>query len=257
MNTPNGKRRLVVGNWKMNPHDGTSAAKIFAGIKTIAKKIESVDVAVCPPFPFLARFSNSHGEVALGSQTVSHEISGSFTGEVSAAMVASLGATMTIVGHSERRALGETSQLVSQKVARALEQNLTVVLCIGEKERDHNGEYLEFIKNQLKESLAGVQKKHLAQIVIAYEPIWAIGKSFGTAMPGTDVMQTAIYIRKLLTDSFGKEPAKRVRILYGGSVAPINAEDIIAHGAVDGFLVGRQSLEAASFGEIISIVAKY
>ncbi len=248
--------KLVVGNWKMNPQSPQEAVKIFAGIKRVSGKVRGVDVVVCPPFPFLSLFSKKvDGAVSLGAQDVFWVDAGSFTGEVSVQMLKNTRCSHVIVGHSERRAFGETNEIVSKKIESVLKLGLTAILCIGEKERDKNGDYLAFLKNQIKESLEKVNKKTLPQIVIAYEPIWAIGKSFAEAMQGNDMQEMSIFIKKTLVELFGKEESTKNLILYGGSVAPINASDLASNGAIDGFLVGRQSLEPASFGEIIKIVS--
>jgi triosephosphate isomerase len=250
------RRKIVIGNWKMNPQDSDSARKIFKEIKKKAALFPQVEVVIAAPYVFIPLLSKSLGKVLLGAQDVSNETSGSYTGEVAAAMLASLGVSFAIIGHSERRARGETNALIADKVARAHEARITAVLCVGEETRDANGDYLEFLKNQLRESLSKVAKKNLGKLVIAYEPVWAIGKSYGDAMKGPDVLQVVIFIKKTLADLYGKEESAKVLIIYGGSVAPVNAEDILVEGGVDGFLPGRQSLEANGFGEIVSIVAK-
>ncbi len=249
------RKKLVVGNWKMNPQTLDEARKIFKGIKRVVASVKNVDVVVCPPFSHIQPLGKTAGSVFMGSQDVFWEENGSFTGEISAQMLVDLSCAYTIIGHSERRAMGETNEMIAKKVASAVAKDLKVILCIGEKDRDVNGEYLEFLKNQLVSSLAKVSKRYLANIVVAYEPIWAIGKSFSNAMAGKDVQEVSIFIKKVLADTYGKDDSAKTLILYGGSVAPINARDIIEAGQVDGFLVGRQSLEPASFGEIIKIVS--
>ncbi len=249
------RKKLVVGNWKMNPQSIEESRKIFAGIKRVAGKVKNVDVVVCPPYVHISLLAKSSVPVFMGAQDVFWEAVGSFTGEVSAQMLVDAQCTHVIIGHSERRALGETSEIISKKIASAVKENLKVILCVGEKQRDENGEYLEFLKNQIGESLSGVAKRYLANIIIAYEPVWAIGKSYGNAMAGKDVQEISIFIKKVLADIYGKDESSKNLILYGGAVAPINAKDIIESGQIDGFLVGRQSLESASFGEIIEIVS--
>ncbi|MFO0718548.1 MAG: triose-phosphate isomerase [Candidatus Paceibacterota bacterium] len=249
------REKLVVGNWKMNPQTTEDARKIFKRIKKAADSIKGVNVAICPSFSHIYPLNKIAGGIFIGAQDVFWEEAGSFTGEVSASMLRDLGCTYVIVGHSERRAMGETSEMITKKVKEAVEKNLKVILCIGEKVRDENGDYLEFLKNQLTESLSKVQKRYLSNIVIAYEPVWAIGKSFNNAMVGKDMQEISIFIKKVLADIYGKDETSKNLILYGGSVAPINARDIIESGQVDGFLVGRQSLEPINFGEIIKIVS--
>ena len=240
----------------MNPQRLEDARKILGGIKRLATNTPAVDVVVCPPFTYISVLAKSSAPVSVGAQDVFWEESGSYTGEVSAAMLKDSGAAYVIVGHSERRAMGETDEMVSKKVDAVLKAEMKAVVCVGEKERDPHGDYLAFLKNQITESLSHVSKKMMSNIVIAYEPIWAIGKSYSNAMTGKDMQEISIFIKKILTDTFGKDEVVKTPVLYGGSVAPINAQDIIDHGAIDGFLVGRQSLEAKSFGEIITIVAQ-
>ncbi len=249
------RKKLVVGNWKMNPQSIEEARKIFKGIKRIVGNVKNVDVVVCPPFTHIQVLSKASGNVFVGAQDVFWEENGSFTGEVSVQMLTDIGCSYVIVGHSERRAMGETNEMVSKKVESALGKGLKVVLCVGEKERDPNGEYLEFLKNQIKESLSLTQKRFLPNVVVAYEPIWAIGKNYSNAMNGNSMQEISIFIKKTLADLYGKDESEKTLILYGGSVAPINAEELITYGQVDGFLVGRQSLEAGSFGDIIKIVS--
>ncbi len=250
------RKRLVVGNWKMNPSTLEEAKKIFRGIKRVSVKNSGVEVAVCPPYPFIQTLSRSVEPVHMGAQDVFEEESGSFTGQVSAKMLRAVGCEYVIIGHSEKRAMGETNEVVARKIESSLKEGLKVIVCVGEKERDQNGEYLTFLKNQITESLAKVNKKTIKQIVVAYEPVWAVGKNYNNAMAGKDVQEISIFIKKILADSYGKDESAQTLILYGGSVAPINARDIAEQGQIDGFLVGRQSLEAVNFGEIISIVAK-
>lgn len=249
------REKLVVGNWKMNPQSLEEARKIFKGIRKVTDSVRGVSVAICPSFSHIHPVGKIAGSIAMGAQDVFWEDAGSFTGEMSAQMLRDLGCVYVIVGHSERRAMGETNEMVAKKVQAAVEKNLKVILCVGEKVRDENGEYLEFLKNQLTESLAKLPKRYLSSIVIAYEPVWAIGKSFNNAMSGKDMQEISIFIKKVLADAYGKDETSKNIILYGGSVAPINARDIIEAGQIDGFLVGRQSLEPVSFGEIVKIVS--
>jgi triosephosphate isomerase len=252
---PMKSKRLIVGNWKMNPESPESARAIFLAVRRAAEKIKRTEVLICPPaiyFTGLAKLATP--KVKLGTQNIFWESAGPFTGEMSAAMVQAAGGKYTLIGHSERRAMGETPEMINKKVIAATSSNLGTILCIGEKERDAQGNYLSFIKDQLATALAGVQKKFVSNLVIAYEPVWAIGKT--EAMKGADMHEMLLYIRKVLTELLGQEYAKTIPVLYGGSVTPLNAEDIIGNGHVDGMLVGRQSLEPLQFKEILTIVDK-
>ena len=247
------KRNLVVANWKMRPETLEDAKKVFNGARLSAKGLKNTDVCLCPPFPFIYPLSklNFPKNVFLGAQNIFSEMKGPFTGEVNAEMVKSLGAKFCIIGHSERRAMGETGEIIRKKLQIAFDTDLTPILCIGEKERDKEGSHLEFIKNQIKESLAGLQKKHLVGITIAYEPIWAIGKSYKEAMSPTDIHETTLFIKKIISELFGKDIAAGARVLYGGSVETENAGEIMHIGNIDGFLVGHASLVPSEFSAIL------
>jgi triosephosphate isomerase len=169
-------------------------------------------------------------------------------------MIKGVGADYCIIGHSERRALGETNEIVGRKVRAALRNGLKVILCVGEHERDESGRYLEFLKTELEESLAQAGRKILSQIIIAYEPIWAIGKSADQSMAPRDVHETSLFIRKILREIFKNESALKIPILYGGSVAPENTEALVRGGNVEGLLVGHKSLVPEHFNEIIRIL---
>lgn len=248
-------RRLIVANWKMNPESPEKAREIFLGIRRAAEKNKKTDVVVCPPaiyFSTLTKLANK--KVFVGTQNVFWETSGPYTGEIGASMIVAAGGTHTIIGHSERRALGETGEMINKKVLAALAQELAVILCVGEKERDAQGNYLGFIKEQLSSALAGMQKKFVENLVIAYEPVWAIGKSDQDAMKGADMYEMLLYIRKVVGELLGREYAESIPVLYGGSVSALNATDIVGNGHVDGLLVGRQSLEPVQFKDIMKIV---
>jgi triosephosphate isomerase len=248
-------KRYVVANWKMNPESPESARAIFLATRRSTLKLKRTQAIVCPPaiyFGTLAKLADA--KTAIGVQNVFYEPNGPYTGEMNASMVLAAGGTHSIVGHSERRELGETNEIVNKKVLAALEQELSVILCIGEKERDSQGNYLAFVKEQLNSALAGIQKKFIDNLFIAYEPVWAIGKKDTEAMRGADMYEMLLYIRKILTEMLGREYADTIPVLYGGSVSSINTEDLIANGHVDGLLVGRQSLDPVQFKGILSIV---
>ena len=249
------KRNLIVANWKMNPESLEEAKRIFNFTKKTVSLIKNTDVVICPPFLFLYPLSNSKlpKNLFLGAQDISNEVKGAFTGEVSAEMVKNSRASYSIVGHSERRAMGETNKIINKKLQVAFNSALTPILCIGEKERDKEGTYLEFIKNQVKECLSGLQKKYLVGLLLAYEPVWAIGKSYREAMSPTDVHEMVLFIKKVVGELFGKDIAGSLRILYGASVEPENTALLFEHGNIDGLLVGHASL-TSQFGEILKAV---
>lgn len=245
----------MVANWKMNPESLEAARTIFLGIRRASQKLKHTNIVVCPPAIFFSNLVKlATPKTSIGVQNLFWEAKGPYTGEYSAAMVANTGGKYTIVGHSERRGLGETPEMVNKKVLAALNSELSVILCVGEKERDSQGNYLNFVKQQLISAMAGVQKRQVANIVIAYEPVWAIGKSDQEAMKGNDMYEMLLFIKKILVEMFGRDFSDSVPILYGGSVSSLNAGDIVENGKVDGLLVGRQSLDPLQFKEILTIV---
>jgi triosephosphate isomerase len=252
------KKQLIVGNWKMNPWKIEDARKIFDEIKKEAGKLSRVQTVVCPPFVFLSDLVKkiSGHRCAVGAQDMFFEKDGAYTGEVSPRMLSSLGAKYVIIGHSERRAMGETDETVNKKVLAALKMGLVVVLCVGEKERSAEGAYFQFIKNQIEIALGNVPKRLLANIVIAYEPVWAIGKNATGVIAPPDLLEMSIFMRKTLSDIFGRTPAQEIPFLYGGSVDEKNAEAFLKEGEVDGLLVGRVSLNPKKFITILKTAEK-
>jgi len=246
-------QKIVIGNWKMNPQTLEEAKKVFVGTRKVATGAKKVVTVVCPPFAYIHDLAKlAKKEIKVGAQDIFYEESGSYTGEVSPYIVGNLGVTHVIIGHSERRALGETDEIIAKKVSATLKAGLVPVICIGEKTRSSEGEHLEVIKNQLLSSLSKLPRKSLSGIIVVYEPVWAVGAS--AAMSPGDLHEMTIFIRKVLTDAYSADSAKSIAILYGGSVTPKNTLEIVRDGQVDGLLVGRDSLNAVNFGEIISLV---
>ncbi len=246
-------KKIVIGNWKLNPSTLEEAERI---IKLLTRKpVPSVTAVICPPAVFLSRFTHKKSHIAFGIQTLSHETSGAFTGEISATQAKSVGASVAIIGHSERRAMGESNELVSRKVFSSLKAGLTTVVCVGEKERDVHGHYLSYLKAQIDESLALVPKTLSKQLIIAYEPLYAISGAGHSALLPEELEQTVLFVRKVLHDLFGKK-AVTTPILYGGSVDPINISALVKSGGVDGFLVGKESLRPEHFLSILRAVSE-
>ncbi len=246
-------KKIIVANWKMNPDGLDEAQKTFKGIALTASRLKNVETIVCPSFLhfYPLALKKSKG-VSVGVQNIFEVSKGSYTGEVSVDMVMNGNASHVIIGHSERRKLGETNQTINKKVVLALKAKITPILCIGETTRDEEGKYLGDIKEQLYQALAGVSRASLSDIVIAYEPVWAIGAS--AAMEAPAIHEMTIFIKKTLIDMY-KIKAREidVPILYGGSVDPLNAHGILTAGEADGLLIGRISLDAKAFGEILKI----
>jgi len=246
------KKRIIVGNWKMNPISLELAKKLFKTTKNTADRLNSVKVIVCPPFVYIPSLMKTVSSVSIGAQNVNGEGQGSFTGEVSPLMLKDLGVSHVIVGHSERRKMGETDEAISIKVQALLDQDITPILCIGEKERNEDGSHLEFLKEQIKNSLNKVNKKNIDKLIVAYEPIWAIGAK--EAMNSSEIYETSIFIKKVLSDIYGHDLAVSTPILYGGSVNFRNALEIFEKGQVDGLLIGRESVNPPSFVELLKTV---
>jgi triosephosphate isomerase len=206
---------------------------------------------LCPPYLYLEKLKKISRKIILGAQDAFGGDVGPFTGEVSAEMLYGLDVKYVILGHSERRALGESNSDVNKKIKGTLAIGVRPILCVGESARDESHSYFNFVKAQIEECLAGVSKNSISKIIIAYEPIWAISTTPDRrdATPD-DSREMTIFIRKVLADKFGKE-AYQVRILYGGSVNEKDASGFLHDGGVDGLLVGRASLDAKKFIEIV------
>lgn len=241
----------------MNPDSIGQAKKLFLEIrKGLSRYKHSVEVVVAPPFVYLSeleRLSPSK-RILLAAQDVFFEKSGAYTGEISLPMLKSVGVTHAIIGHSERRALGETDEDIYHDTVASIKSSVMTIVCVGENKRDSHGEYFNFVEHQITAAVADIPKSKLASLAIAYEPIWAIGTG-KTATP-EDVQEMRLFIQKVLTDMFGRTAAAKIRILYGGSVKAANAEELLTQGEVDGFLVGGASLKPKEFISIIKTTAQ-
>ena len=246
-------KKLVIGNWKMNPAGLKEAKTNFLAVKKEAAKFKNVETALAAPFVYLPELGKlASASLGLAAQNVSSEKEGAFTGEVSAAMLKATKTKFVLVGHSERRALGETNAFINKKLRAVLAAKMTPVLCVGETERDHDMWYLSTVKTQVEECFAGIAKAAVANIVIAYEPVWALSTTANRrdATP-EDYLEMRIYIKKILADMYGANAAEKVRILYGGSVDEKNAGAFLALGHADGLLPGRASLTPKKFLKIL------
>ena len=245
---------LVIGNWKMHGLQAEARALATAVRDGLKRKVAAI-VAVCPPFTALAGVSETlaGSAIALGAQNCHPEPSGAHTGEISVPMLAELGCRYVLVGHSERRKeMGESDEQINRKVQAVLSHTLTPVLCVGETaEERRQGLTFTTVEGQLRAGLAGLAPDALARVVLAYEPVWAIG----TGVNATPAQAAEVhgYLRGLVSELSSKETAQGVPILYGGSVKGDNAESLLAEPEIDGALVGGASLKA---GEFISIVKK-
>ncbi len=250
------RKKLIAGNWKMNKTSG-DALPLAQDIVAAVGKDTDVEVVICPPFTSLESVGKAldGSNVKLGAQNMHPEASGAFTGEVSAPMLRSLFATHVILGHSERRTyFKETDAFVNQKVIAALKNQLKPILCVGETLAEREaGTTLKVVQTQTEAALEGVSKEMITNVVIAYEPVWAIGT--GKVATTEQAQEVHAFIRSLLVKLFGDALAQKVRILYGGSMKPSNAPELLAQKDIDGGLIGGASLEARSFVELIKAAA--
>jgi triosephosphate isomerase (TIM) len=250
------RKKLIAGNWKMNktPADGVALAR---DLVTAVGKQSDVEVVVCPPFTAIESVGKAleGSNVKLGAQNMHFEASGAFTGEVSAPMLRAIFATHVILGHSERRTLfGERDEFINQKVLAALKNQLRPIFCVGETlaERE-SGSTLKVVQTQMERGLEGVNKDQAASVIVAYEPVWAIGT--GKVATTEQAQEVHAFIRGLLAKLFTEPVAQKVRILYGGSMKPANAPELLAQKDIDGGLIGGASLESRSFVELVTAAA--
>ncbi len=246
-------KRIIVANWKMNPSSVKEAGKLFSDVVKAIPSLKNTEVVICPPFLYLEQLRKISRKIILGAQDVSSEECGAFTGDVSAEMLFNMGAKYVITGHSERRARGEGNSDVNKKIKSALSVGLVPILCVGESARDESHGYFNLVKTQLEECLNGIQKASISNIIIAYEPVWAISSTVNRqdAIPA-DCREMVIFIRKIISDKIGVQ-TKMPKILYGGSVNDKDVEGFLKDGGVDGVLVGRASLDAEKFSNIIKV----
>jgi len=249
---------LIAGNWKMN-NTATEGVELVKEISAASVGSHaSVNVELCPPFTALSAVGHAiEGSlIALGAQNIHDKVNGAFTGEISASMLRDLHVTHVIIGHSERRSIfGEDDAFINRKVLAALSATLKPILCVGEllAEREAN-QTMEVVRRQLEAGLAGVPAAKAESVIIAYEPVWAIGTG-KTATPAM-AQEVHAFIRKLLAQQFGADTAARILILYGGSMKPDNADALLAEQDIDGGLIGGAALDAKSFTELVRIAAK-
>ncbi|MGE9289723.1 MAG: triose-phosphate isomerase [Puniceicoccales bacterium] len=251
------RKYLIAGNWKMNKN-AAEGVELTEDIVSQLGNETSVGVVICPPFTALESVGKTINEsnIQLGAQNMNPEASGAFTGEVSAEMLRSLFVTHVILGHSERRALfAEDDAFINKKVLAALASNLKPILCVGETlEERESDKTIDIVSAQVREGLKGVTVEQAESVIIAYEPVWAIG----TGKTATPEMAQEVHksIRSVLAELVGTEKADKIRILYGGSMKPENADELLAQPDIDGGLIGGAALVARSFVGIVEAAAK-
>jgi triosephosphate isomerase (TIM) len=242
---------ILVANWKNHPESLARTNVLLGQLVKKASLYKKLHTYVAPPYVYFESVSKKVKSFAgFASQDIFFAEVGTYTGAITPDILKSFGVKLSIIGHSERRKLGETNQVVAEKVKCALKSGITPLLCVGENVRDDAGEHFEFVREQLTLSLEGVRRRDdVKKFIIAYEPVWAIGKKAKDAMQPADLTQMVIFIKKVLSDIFGREAAESIPLLYGGSVDQTNVKDLMDTG-VSGFLVGRASLDAKSFASI-------
>lgn len=247
------RKKIVAGNWKMYKDKNETIELVSQLKEKIKENTPDVEIVICPPFTSieLAGELIKNSIIHLGAQNMHAEVEGAFTGEVSAKMLKSFGVEYVILGHSERRSyFKESDDFINQKIKRAIEFNLKPIFCLGETlEEREAGKTFKVVENQLMSGLAGISRFELENIVIAYEPVWAIGTG-KTATP-EQAQEVHSFLREMLARIYDSEISNRVKILYGGSVKPENARDLFKQPDIDGGLIGGACLKADSFYQII------
>jgi len=248
----NDRRPLIAGNWKMFKN-GPEAVAAAIKLANLLGKNHDVDVMIAPPFTALAQVSDAIKEsrLSLGAQNLFWEFEGAYTGEISPAMLVSAGCEYVIIGHSERRQyFGETDDTVNRKISAAVDHDLKPIFCVGEseKERESNATF-SVLDKQVTSGLKGFSSNQLKALIIAYEPVWAIGT--GKTATTDQAQEVHRFLRAMLENSYGNTLAKSIRILYGGSVKPDNISELMAMDDVDGALVGGASLDPETFSGIV------
>ena len=244
--------KLIIANWKMNPKTSKEAGELFLAIKEGIKSIKELEIVICPPFLWLKEFAKESYSIKIGGQNCHWEAGGAFTGEISAQMLSNAGADYVILGHSERRHfLGETDDIINSKIKAALKAKLRPILCVGE----NKGEEMHIVlETQLMGALKDLSINQIKNLVIAYEPVWAVFSD--EASSPDSALSANLFIKKILTKLYSRFLADRTPVVYGGSVNAKNAVDYILKSQMQGLLVGGASLESAEFSKIIQNVSK-
>lgn len=247
-------KKIIVANWKCNPPSSPEARKMFLALKQGMGRGEKSEVVICPPFVYLAQAAEifKGGKIKLGGQNCAVSEGGLHTGEVSASMLKSMKVEYVILGHSERRALGEDNVLINQKIKNVLKNELTPIVCLGETaQQKQNNETFLILEQQIREVLQKVTSTQIGKIILAYEPIWAIGG--GQNCPADIALTVALFIRKIIAQIANPTIARRINLLYGGSVDSINADDYLKTEIFSGLLLGGASLKTKEFLKIVSL----
>lgn len=244
---------LIIANWKCNPGNQKQAKQLFQAYKNQMRSCKNINLVVCPPFIFFSVLREKFKNIFLGVQNCFYK-EGAFTGEVSCQMIKSCGADYVIVGHSERRNIfNETDEEINKKIKSVLDNKMTPILCIGENEKQREeGETFEIIKKQIGEGLDKINRDKIKNIVLAYEPIWAIGT--GKSADPENIQEVKIFIKKLINNKYGVKTSDSVKIIYGGSVDSNNINSYLSIAQMDGALIGGASLKKDEFLNILKKV---
>ena len=247
-------RPLIIANWKMNPRAQKDAKALFDLVKNGLRKIKKVEVVICPPFIYLSNIQHLKSNIQLGSQNCFWKKKGAFTGEISPFMLKNLGCEYVIIGHSERRRyFGETNEMINKKLKLSLAAKLKPIFCVGENQTEKAaGQTQKILQVQIEKGLEKISKKEIKNIVIAYEPVWAIGT--GNPCDIEEAQKMGLVIKKIIRQLYGRPVSENMRVLYGGSVDSKNAAFYIKEARLQGLLVGGASLEAKEFVKIVKSV---
>lgn len=255
-------KSLLIANWKMDPQTYDEAARVVRATRGAVEESRGITMVICPPAIFLRELVKKYGtlrsngkRLSFGVQNIFAERVGAATGELSVDMAHNAGVEYVLVGHSERRKFGETNTDVAKKAMLALKAGMFAVVCVGESVRDEQGTYLKELERQVQESIPQMPRRYYDRLIVAYEPVWAIGESAVRSATPHEIFETTLYIRKVIASMFTKEFAFKVPVLYGGSVDAVNAVAVLSEGGVEGLLIGRASLQEKTFPELIVSIA--
>ena len=242
---------LIVANWKAYVEELARAKKLLAVSKRLARE-DGIAIVLAPPAPLLGVLSaKNKSRVAFAAQDISATAGGALTGEATAPAYAAASASYAILGHSERRAAGDTDAVVAVKLAHALAHGLTPILCVGEAERDGEGRYLALVREEITAAVELLTPRERTRVIVAYEPLWAIGTTAEHAIDPNDLAEMVLYIRKVIAELLPGKSARRSLVLYGGSVEPDNVRGLAGASDVDGFLIGHASVDPHTFAELV------
>lgn len=253
---------IIIANWKMNPSDLNEALSIFDFMEREAENNNKAEIVICPPFMYLSAISakllekkENANNIKIGAQNCFWEKDGAYTGEISPIMLRNMSCEYIILGHSERREyLNEDDKMINKKIKAALEAGLKVIFCVGEKKRDESGNYFNFLKKQIESGLYGISAQELENIIVAYEPVWAISANKNArADTAEDLAKMVIFIKKILADIFAgaENKAQEIKIIYGGSVNKENFKDFLYVPEISGLLIGADSLNPEELKNIL------